>query len=183
MPGSYTSQRVQMVSLHGIFSKRSPIKLNMVKTRRENCPCLQNATKPKTTSLNPHCIITGLLHKVTSGTSPLNWSGLSAAKNTSTVTAALRRGKMQPFPSFNGKAWVQTALLCPGSQERKCLLWWQNKKLFQGQEGKERESHIQLEILHDLKLPGESPQRVSMEREESILALPVTSQTTADDCE
>lgn len=48
---------------------------------------------------------------------------------------------------------------------------------------RERASHIQLEIPHDLKLPGESPQRVSMEKEESILALPVKSQTTADDCE
>lgn len=126
-----------------------------------------------------------LLHKVTSGTSPLNWSGLSAAKNTSTMTAAFKRGKMQPFLSFNGKTLVQKALLCPRSQERKCLLWWQNKKLFQGQEGREREraSRIQLEIPHDLKLPGESPQRVSMEKEESILALPVKSQTTADDCE
>lgn len=41
---------------------------------------------------------------------------------------------------------------------------------------RERASHIQLEIPHDLKLPSESPQSVSMEREESILALPVTSQ-------
>lgn len=47
---------------------------------------------------------------------------------------------------------------------------------------RERDSHIQIEIPHDFKLPGESPQRISMEREESILALPVTSQTTADDC-
>jgi len=80
-----------------------------------------------------------LLHKVTSGTLPLNWSGRSAAKNTSTMTATFNRGKMQPFPSFNGKTLVQKALLCPRSQERKCLLLWQNKKLFQSERVRERE--------------------------------------------
>lgn len=91
---------------------------------------------------------------------------------------------MQPFPSFKGRHGYKKPCSAPGHKKEHVYCGGRTKSYFRVRKGKRaRESHIQLEIPHDLKLPGESPQRVSMERQESIPALPVTSQTTADDCE
>lgn len=92
---------------------------------------------PKTTSLKPPCSITDFVHKVTSGTLSLNWPSLSTAKNNSTMTAAFKRRKMQPFPSLNGKTWVQKASL-PQVTRKKMFIVVAEQKAISGS-GKERE--------------------------------------------
>lgn len=148
----------------------------LVKTRQKNCLCPQTAKYPKTNSSKQHCTIkspqahrlligpVSLLLKI-----PLPWLLHSI------------EGKCSLSLHLMGRHWYKKPCSAPGHKKENVYCCGRTKSYFrvrkrEGKRERERASHIQLEIPHDLKLPGESPQRVSMEREESILALPVTSQ-------